>query len=80
MWTWRSNWRRARSDQYDHRLRGGRETRRQDSGERRGGECQGACELAGMIDAGLLEIPIAKVYRLADVQDATGISLGVYLR
>ena len=27
-------------------------------------------ELAGLIDAGRLEIPIAKVYRLADVRDA----------
>jgi NADPH:quinone reductase-like Zn-dependent oxidoreductase len=27
-------------------------------------------ELAGLIDAGRLEIPIAKVYRLANVRDA----------
>jgi hypothetical protein len=36
---------RARSDRYDHRLRGGRETRRQDGGQQRGGDAEVLAEL-----------------------------------
>ena len=36
---------RARSDRYDHRLRGGRETRRQDGGQQRGGDAKVLAEL-----------------------------------
>jgi NADPH:quinone reductase-like Zn-dependent oxidoreductase len=39
-------------------------------GSHEGARAEVLAELAGLIDAGRLEIPIAKVYRLADVRDA----------
>ncbi len=39
-------------------------------GSREGARAEVLAELAGMIDKGRLEIPIAKTYHLADVRDA----------